>query len=95
MIETMLHVSFALFGVAIVIALYRIIFGPSLPDRVIALDMIGVNLITAIAIVSIILNTKAFFDVILILGVLAFISTIAFSKFIEKGGVIIERKRDD
>lgn len=93
MIDIMLITSLSLFGFAIFITLIRIILGPSLPDRVIALDMIGVNLISGIAIISILLGTKAFLEVILILGILAFMSTIAFSKYIERG-VIIERKRD-
>jgi multicomponent Na+:H+ antiporter subunit F len=45
------------------------------------------------AIVSILFETTAFLEAILILGILAFIGTIAFSKFIERG-VIIERKSD-
>ncbi|ASN04855.1 Na(+)/H(+) antiporter subunit F1 [Virgibacillus necropolis] len=93
MIEMMLYTALVLFGVSIAIALFRIIFGPSLPDRVVALDMIGVHLISAIAIISLILGTKSFLEVILILGVLAFIGTIVFSKYIERG-VVIERKRD-
>lgn len=93
MIGIMLKISLTLFALAIVISLYRIIRGPSIPDRVIAMDMIGVNLISAIAAISILLNTKAYLEVILILGILAFISTIALSKFIERG-VIIEHKRD-
>lgn len=76
---------------AIALLLYRVIVGPTLPDRAIALDTIGVNLISAIAIVSIVLNTKAFLEAILILGILAFIGTIAFSKYIERG-VIVERR---
>lgn len=92
MIDMMLITSLVLFGLAIVITLVRLIIGPSLPDRVSALDMIGVNLISAIAIISILLGTMAFLEVILILGILSFISTIAFSKYIERG-VIIERKR--
>ncbi|WP_318617880.1 Na(+)/H(+) antiporter subunit F1 [Sporosarcina sp. YIM B06819] len=92
MIETMLTISLVLFATTIAIAVIRIILGPSMPDRVIALDMIGVNLIAIIAVVSIILKTKAFLEVILILGILSFIGTIAFSKFIERG-VIVERKR--
>jgi len=92
MIETILTISLILFGVAIAITFIRIILGPSFSDRVIALDVIGVNLISAISIVSILYQTKAFLEVILILGILAFISTIAFSKFLERG-VIIERKR--
>ena len=93
MIEKILLVSLALFMVAIALSLYRVIKGPSMPDRAIALDTIGVNLISAIAIVSIVLKTKAFLEAILILGILAFIGTIAFSKYIERG-VIVERKSD-
>jgi len=93
MIETILTISLVLFGLSIVITFTRIVIGPSLPDRVIALDVIGVLLISAIAIISILTQTRAFFDVILVLGILAFISTIAFSKFLERGD-IIERKRD-
>ncbi|HLR66885.1 Na(+)/H(+) antiporter subunit F1 [Virgibacillus alimentarius] len=92
MINLMLITALTLFGVAILIALVRIILGPSLPDRVIALDMIGVNLLSGIAIISVLYQTKAFLEAILILGILAFISTIAFSKYLERG-VIIERKR--
>jgi len=91
--EIILLIALALFMVAIFLILYRVIVGPSMPDRAIALDTIGVNFISAIAIVSILLSTTAFLEAILILGILAFIGTIAFSKYIERGD-IIERKRD-
>lgn len=92
MVDVILSISLILFGIATVITFIRIIIGPSFPDRVIAMDVIGVNLISAIATVSILFKTRAFFDVILVLGILAFISTISFSKFLERG-VIIERNR--
>lgn len=94
MVETILIISLILFGISVAVTFIRIILGPSLPDRVIALDVIGVNIISAIAIISILFNTKAYLDVILIMAILAFISTIAYSKFLERG-VIIERKRRD
>lgn len=93
MIELMLSTALVMFGLAGAIALIRIIIGPSLPDRIIALDMIGVILVSVVAVISVILNTRAFLEVILILAILAFISTIAFSRYIERGA-IIERKRD-
>ncbi len=93
MIDTILLISLVFVGIAMVITFIRMVLGPSFPDRVIAMDVLGVNFISAIAIVSILFSTHAFFDVILVLGILAFISTISFSKFIERG-VIIERKRD-
>ncbi|WP_390621210.1 Na(+)/H(+) antiporter subunit F1 [Bacillus testis] len=68
--------------------LYRVIKGPSIPDRVIALDAMGINLIAVIALISILLDTYAFLEVILLLGILAFIGTIAFAKYLEKGEII-------
>ncbi|SOC42433.1 Na(+)/H(+) antiporter subunit F1 [Ureibacillus acetophenoni] len=91
--EIILFIALALFMVAIFLILYRVIVGPSMPDRAMGLDTIGVNLVSAMAIVSIILSTTAFLEAILILGILSFIGTIAFSKYIERGD-IIERKRD-
>lgn len=93
MVEKILLMALALFAISIAIALFRIIKGPSMPDRAVALDMLGVNLISSIAVISIVLKTKAFLEAILILGILAFISTIAISKYVERG-VIVERKSD-
>src|SRR5699024_6449331 len=93
MIQTILIISLILFGISIAITFTRLFIGPSFPDRVLALDVIGVNLISAMAILALIYDTTSFFDVILVLGILAFISTIAYSRFLERV-VIIERKRD-
>ncbi|WP_232423577.1 MULTISPECIES: Na(+)/H(+) antiporter subunit F1 [Bacillus] len=68
--------------------IYRVIKGPSIPDRVIALDAIGINLIGIIALISILLDTYAFLEVILLLGILAFIGTVAMAKYLEKGEII-------
>jgi len=94
MVQGMLITAMILFAISIGIVLYSVIRGPSLPDRVISLDFIGINLISIIAVVSVFFHTKAYLEVILILGILAFISTIAFSRFIERG-VLIERRRDE
>ncbi|WP_042357106.1 Na(+)/H(+) antiporter subunit F1 [Bacillus rubiinfantis] len=79
---------------SILAALYRVIKGPSMPDRVMALDNIGVNLLAGIAILSMFLRTYAFFDIILLIGILSFVGTIAFARFLERG-VVVERKRLD
>ncbi|WP_033542190.1 Na(+)/H(+) antiporter subunit F1 [Planococcus sp. CAU13] len=88
MIQTILAISLSLYIIAILLALYRIIRGPSMPDRVVALDMIGVNLISAVAVFSVALGTHAFLEVILIVGILAFISTIALARFVERGAIV-------
>ena len=80
---SLLIVILSMFGM-----LYRIFRGPSIPDRLVALDAIGVMFISATALLSILFGTNFFLDVILLLAVLSFIGTVSFSKFIEKGKII-------
>lgn len=93
MFAIILNISAVLIVLSSLIGLYRVVKGPSNPDRVITLDMIGANLISLVAVITLILNTTAFLEVILLLSILSFIGTVSFSKFITKG-VVIERKRD-
>lgn len=88
MIEILLMGSLFAFSVSIAVFLYRAIKGPSAPDRIIAMDTIGVNLLAVMAILSVLLKTYAFFEVILLFGILSFVGTVAFAKFIEKGVLV-------
>lgn len=90
--EIILTIALCLLMLAIMANLYRVIKGPSSADRVQALDSIGINLIASIAVFSALLHTHAFFDLILLIGILSFIGTVAFARFIERG-VVIERKQ--
>lgn len=85
----------SLVGIAItlVLLIYRVIVGPSNPDRAAALDVIGVCLMATVALSSILLVTTQLNDVILFIAILSFIGTLALSKYIEMG-VIIDRDRD-
>lgn len=90
--HTILIIALVLLLVAILFNLYRVVKGPSSADRVQALDSVGINLIASIAVYSVLLHTHAFFDLILLIGILSFIGTVAFARFMERGAVI-ERKR--
>lgn len=93
MFDTLLKLSMLLLTVSIVIALYRVIRGPSLSDRILALDSIGYNVIGIVAVLSIMLDSQSYLETILLIGILAFLSTVVLCKFLERG-VVIERKRD-
>jgi len=80
-------------SVCIAVALYRVVKGPTLPDRVLALDFMGYIIISMVAVLSVMKETQAYLETILLIGILAFLSTIALCRFIERG-VVIERKRD-
>jgi len=93
MIEMILQFSLLLLAAAMIGFIYRLVKGPTIPDRVIALDAMGVNLVSITAVLSMLLGTSNYLDVILLIGILAFIGTVAFAKFLEKGEVI-EHDRD-
>lgn len=93
MFHTAILIAILFIALAMLGFIYRAIKGPTIPDRVIALDALGINLVALTALISIVLDTNAFLEVILLIGILAFIGTVAFSKFLEKGEVI-ENDRD-
>jgi multicomponent Na+:H+ antiporter subunit F len=93
MFEIIMKIAILGISISILGLVYRLIKGPSIHDRVIALDAIGINLIAIVALTSIVLDTSAYLDTILLLGILSFIGTVAFAKFLEKGE-LIERERN-
>lgn len=80
-------------AVSLILLIYRVLVGPTNPDRATALDVIGICLMATAAISAILLVTTKLNDVILLIGILSFIGTLALAKYIEMG-VIIERDRD-
>ncbi|WP_454193139.1 Na(+)/H(+) antiporter subunit F1 [Paenibacillus sp. Marseille-Q7038] len=93
MLQMILNISLLLLGISILGCLYRILKGPSMADRITALDTIGIQLIGSVAVLSMLLHTQAYVDIILLIGILAFISTVAFARFIERG-VVLENDDD-
>lgn len=81
-------VSIVLVTLSMIVIIMRLVKGPTSSDRVVALDAIGVCLISIIGLFSILADTPFFLEIILLLAILSFIGTVAFSKFIEKGDII-------
>ncbi|PYZ98725.1 Na(+)/H(+) antiporter subunit F [Alteribacter lacisalsi] len=90
MLYTVANICLVLMAISIAILFIRVIIGPTLSDRVVALDTIGINLIGFIGIIMLIQNTLMYAEVILVIAILAFVGSIALAKFIE-GGVVIDR----
>ncbi|ANU25863.1 Na(+)/H(+) antiporter subunit F1 [Planococcus versutus] len=67
--------------------LFRLVKGPTIADRVVALDAIGISLVSIIALLSLIIGTEFFLEVIVLLSILSFIGTTAFAKFLERGEI--------
>lgn len=89
-----LLIGLLLYSISTFLYLYRMLKGPTTSDKAVALDSTGMNLVAIVALLSIFYDTDAYLDVILLIALLAFIGTISYAKFIEKGKVI-ERERDN
>ena len=63
---------------------FRFLKGPSVIDRVVALDLVVTIGIGIISIYSIITDTSNFLDIAMILALIAFLGTVAFSYYLEK-----------
>ena len=78
--------ALALLGASVLLVLFRLVRGPDLANRVVALDLLsvlGVGITAAAAVVS---GDTVYLDVALILALVAFVSTVAFARFAEQGG---------
>ncbi len=80
----MLTVIAPVLMLAIVLSLIRLVRGPSIADRVIALDLLTTIAIGIIAAISIATDQAAFIDIALLVAVLGFLATVAFAYYIER-----------
>jgi multicomponent Na+:H+ antiporter subunit F len=78
------ELSFAMLTVGLVLAFVRLARGPSLPDRVVALDFIMFLLVGYAALFAIEQQEPAFLDVGIALALVAFLATVAFARYAER-----------
>lgn len=84
MINLISSVVLIILSISLILAFIRLVRGPSLPDRVIALDLATTMAIGIIAVFAMQNNQAVFLDVALILALLSFLSTVAFAYYIER-----------
>lgn len=88
MIGIALDFAYGCFGLAMLLCLYRVLRGPDLPDRVLALDTMTLNAIALLVLFGIDRGTGLYFEAALLFAMLGFISTVAFAKFVLRGDII-------
>jgi multicomponent Na+:H+ antiporter subunit F len=79
-------VAFGLLILAFLLAFVRLVRGPSLPDRVVALDLMATLAVGFIAVYALATDQPLYVDVAMVLALVAFLGTVAFAHYIEKGG---------
>ena len=76
--------ALALLAIAAALAFIRLLRGPTLPDRVVAIDLIGVLIVCIVVTVAAITGQQAYLDVAIVIALVSFVGTVAYARYIER-----------
>ena len=82
--EYLYFVILPILTVSVLLIFVRFLLGPSLSDRVVSLDLLITTGVGIIAVYSIVTDQPTFLDIAMILALIAFLGTVAFSYYMEK-----------
>lgn len=85
-----LALSFAIgcFALGLLFNLWRIVRGPDLADRILALDTMVINVIALLILYGIQQGTKVYYEASMLIAMVGFVSTVAYCRFILRGDII-------
>lgn len=84
--STVILLSLAIMALALCLAFVRLFRGPSLPDRVVALELFSSILVGIIGVIAIATDVPSLLDVAIVMALMAFMAAIGFARFLERGG---------
>ncbi len=90
MIETTVSICFVILGTAALLALWRVVFGPRILDRVVAYDTVAICIVGMMVLLSVRWHTGHLIEIMLIFSLLGFMGSIAFVTYLN---TVIPRQR--
>jgi multicomponent K+:H+ antiporter subunit F len=88
MIEYAITASMMVVGVSMLMALYRVLRGPTVPDRILGLDTLNIAAIAELMLFGMRLGTAIYFEAALIIALLGFVSTVILSKYVIRRDIV-------
>ena len=88
MLTVSIYIAFGLLGVASLLNLWRVIRGPDVVDRIVALDTLYVNAVAVLILYGVYLGNDRYYEPALLIALLGFVSTMALCKFLLRGDII-------
>jgi multicomponent K+:H+ antiporter subunit F len=88
MIAFAIPAGFAMIALAILLNAWRLFFGPTRGDRILALDTMVINAIALIVLFGIFERTTFYFEAALLLAMVGFVGTVAYAKFLLRGDIV-------
>lgn len=88
MLEVSILIVATMLSVALVLNFWRLLVGPHIVDRILALDTMYINSIALILIYGMYNKTALYFEAALLIAMLGFVSSVAFGKYLLRGDII-------
>ena len=85
MFDTISLITLAILGVAVLAAVGRLVKGPSLPDRVVAMDLLGVLVVGIIVVLAATTRVRPTLDAAVVIALIGFVATVAYAIYVERG----------
>jgi multicomponent Na+:H+ antiporter subunit F len=82
-----IDLAYLVFSVSLILAFIRLVKGPSLPDRVVALELIASIVVVMIGVHAIDTGVSAYLDIAIVMALTAFLAAIGFARFVQVRGV--------
>jgi multicomponent Na+:H+ antiporter subunit F len=79
-------VALSVVGVAVLLAFVRLVRGPDLATRVVAVDLLSALGVGIAGVAAVLSGDAVYLDVALVLALIAFLGTVAFARYAEQGG---------
>ena len=88
MLALSIAAAFTLLAIALMLNLWRLLRGPDLPDRVLALDTLYINSLALLVLYGIYTDSALYFEAALLIALLGFVATVAVAKYLLRGDII-------
>jgi multicomponent K+:H+ antiporter subunit F len=88
MLSQVIPIAFALVAAAVALSFWRLLRGPSAPDRILALDTLYINTIALLVLLGIHLSSALYFEAALLIALMGFVGTVALCKYLLRGDII-------
>ena len=85
MLEVIAQTTLVMLGVALIVAFIRLVKGPTLPDRIVAMDLFGVLVVGLIVVLAGWSGVRATLDAAIVIALVGFLGTIAYATYVERG----------
>lgn len=86
MLQIVSQITLAMLATAVLIALVRLVRGPTLSDRVVAMDLMGVLVLGLNVVGSGSTGERGFLDAAVVIALIGFVATVAYARYVEKEG---------